>query len=155
MWLNINENYECSEVGQIRNKKTLRILKSWDANGYRYTRIGGANSKKTGIHRVVASLFLPQPTEINLEVDHIDRDKTNNHASNLRWVNKNVNGLNKKKETQARKGNKLNEIHITKDDYNIFKVTIINSRIHHISRHRTFNEAKKIRDDILDALSTS
>ena len=154
MWLNIDENYECSEEGQIRNKKTLRILKSWDANGYKYTRIGGANSKKTGIHRVVASLFLPQPTEINLEVDHIDRNKSNNHSSNLRWVNKQVNSLNKEKETQARKANKLNEIHITQD-CNSYNVIIRNSRINHYSRHRNFDEAKKIRDSILDALSTS
>ena len=41
MWLNIDENYECSEEGQIRNKKTLRILKSWVAGkGYIYTRVG-------------------------------------------------------------------------------------------------------------------
>lgn len=35
-----------------------------------------------------------------LEVDHIDKDRTNNHPSNLRWVTKvwNANGYRKKKE---------------------------------------------------------
>jgi hypothetical protein len=155
MWLNIDENYECSEEGHVRNKNTLRILKSWDSNGYCYTRIGGAKSKKTGIHRVIASLFLPHPTGLNLEVDHIDRNKHNNHASNLRWVSKTVNGQNKSKETRARKSNKLNEIHITQNEYGIYVVTFSNSKMKHISRHRDFDEAKKIRNSILDALSDS
>ena len=152
MWLGINENYECSEEGNIRNKKTLRLLKSWDVNGYRYTRVGGSKSIKTGVHRVVASLFLPQPTELNLEVDHIDKNKSNNHASNLRWVNRSINSLNKSKEKKPRKGNKLNEINITKDDYGIYTVSFNCSKINHRSRHRDFDEAIKIRDAIIDGL---
>lgn len=152
MWLGINDNYECSIDGKIRNKNTKRELKSWNTNGYRYTRIGGANSIKTGVHRVVASLFLPQPTEDNLEVDHIDRNKCNNHASNLRWVSKHINSLNKNKELRARKGNKLNEIHITQNEWGYYCVIIHNSRIKHYSTHKDFDEAKKIRDTLLDGL---
>ena len=153
MWLGINENYECSEEGTIRNKKTLRLLKSYDVHGYKYTRIGSSSTSiKTGVHRVVASLFLPHPTEPNLEVDHIDRNRSNNHASNLRWVNRHINSLNKSKEKKPRKGNKLNEIHITKDEYDIYIVSFNCSKIKHRSRHRDLNEAIKIRDTILDAI---
>ena len=37
------------------------------------------------IHRLVAKAFIPNP-ENKREVDHIDNDKNNNMASNLRWV---------------------------------------------------------------------
>jgi len=46
-------------------------------------------------HRLVASRFLPQPTSDECEIDHIDRDRSNNHASNLRWCSRSDNMINK------------------------------------------------------------
>ena len=37
------------------------------------------------IHRLVASAFCPSPNDYK-EIDHIDSDKSNNNASNLKWV---------------------------------------------------------------------
>ncbi len=48
---------------------------------------GGANRKARLIHRLIAEAFVPNP-ENYPEVDHIDRDSTNNDLSNLRWATK-------------------------------------------------------------------
>lgn len=40
------------------------------------------------IHRLVASVFPPQPQPGQTEVAHFDGDKTNNHVSNLRWTDR-------------------------------------------------------------------
>lgn len=41
-------------------------------------------SKIRAVHRLVAITFLPNPQELP-QVDHIDGNKQNNHATNLRW----------------------------------------------------------------------
>ena len=46
------------------------------------------------IHRLVAEYFIPNPNNYD-EVDHIDRNKQNNHISNLRWCIRSMNKLNK------------------------------------------------------------
>ena len=45
------------------------------------------------LHRLVATMFVPNPNNKPC-VDHIDRDKFNNHHTNLRWVTRSENGLN-------------------------------------------------------------
>lgn len=41
--------------------------------------------EEVAIHRLVAELFIPNPNGLP-QVNHIDEDKKNNHASNLEWV---------------------------------------------------------------------
>jgi len=94
-----NSKYECSNHGKIRNKITKRELKSWSANGYKYTWLGSikVNNEtkkiKSSVHRIIASSFLG--FEKDKEIDHIDRNKANNRLDNLRWVTKSENGMNK------------------------------------------------------------
>lgn len=45
----------------------------------------GINYKNCSVHRLVAETFLDNPNKLKY-VDHIDRDKSNNDVSNLRWV---------------------------------------------------------------------
>jgi len=83
------KNLLISETGQVVNVKTNQQLGSQDMYGYLTVLI---DNKRHRIHRLVAFLFKPIDGKKNLtdykklHVDHIDRDKTNNHINNLRWV---------------------------------------------------------------------
>ncbi len=44
----------------------------------------------SSVHRLIAKTFLPNPDNLP-EVDHIDKDPTNNRVDNLQWVTRNEN----------------------------------------------------------------
>ncbi|CAL6043837.1 putative_HNH endonuclease [Hexamita inflata] len=90
------ENYEVSNLGQVRNKKTGRILKPYeDKDGYLTVGLYLNKIKKTcKIHRLVAQAFLENPNNYN-EVDHVDCIKFNNNVQNLRWCSRSNNQKNK------------------------------------------------------------
>lgn len=94
MWREIKnfENYEVNEFGEIRNKKTKHILKhSINEKGYHKVILSKNNQKfKTGVHRLVAIAFIPNPNNYK-EVNHIDENKSNNHYSNLEWCDRKQN----------------------------------------------------------------
>ena len=46
------------------------------------------------VHRLVAETFIPNPENKN-QVDHIDRDPSNNNIENLRWVTRQENQNNR------------------------------------------------------------
>ena len=60
------------------------------------------NGVKYYYHRILAKHFIPNPDDLP-EVDHIDRDKTNNALDNLRWVNRSQNMSNRSKFTRQKR----------------------------------------------------
>ena len=54
------------------------------------------------LHRILARHFVPNPDNLP-EVDHIDRDKTNNSIENLRWVSASENIRNRGQYTLQRR----------------------------------------------------
>lgn len=58
------------------------------------------------IHRLVASVFWENNDPNKNWVDHIDRDRTNNHAWNLRWCSAQENCLNSKLKSTNTSGYK-------------------------------------------------
>lgn len=63
-------------------------------NGYRTVSITKDGKQKCYyLHRIVADVFVPNPN-CNKEVDHINRDKLDNRASNLRWTDRSGNMRN-------------------------------------------------------------
>jgi hypothetical protein len=74
-----------SDRGRLLDKPSGR---KYDAaprlDGYCYVKIG---TKLKPLHHIVAELFLPGRRRRNqVEVDHIDGDRSNNAAANLQWV---------------------------------------------------------------------
>lgn len=62
-----------------------------DSRGYMKVSLG---NKQVSVHRLVAETFLSNP-ESKPQVDHIDRDTTNNCVDNLRWVSAKENCRNR------------------------------------------------------------
>ena len=57
-----------------------------DKDGYLKVGLYKNGKRKTfGIHRIIAEIFVENP-ENKPEVDHIDRDTSNNRPDNLRWA---------------------------------------------------------------------
>ena len=75
----------------IRRKDNHYELKESFNKGYLTVTVDGKNCKK---HRLIALQFLPNPNNLP-EVDHINRDRTNYHLDNLRWISSSGNQRNK------------------------------------------------------------
>lgn len=96
--INGYSNYEISNMGNVKNIKTGRVLKSGlSGTGYIIIRLC-KNNKATNhyIHKLVANAFLDNPDGKTC-VDHIDNNKTNNDLSNLRFATHLENSHNKQK----------------------------------------------------------
>jgi len=88
--------YWISSFGNIKstrfNKEKLLSSQSDGKDGYLIKRLP---TGKIWIHREVALAFIPNP-EQKPEIDHINRDKTDNRFENLRWATRSENSLNRK-----------------------------------------------------------
>jgi len=96
--IDYEDAYQISNFGNVRNKKTGRILKPTEGKTDKYyyiTLCKDGKQKNTKIHRLVASYFVENP-ENKPYVDHIDNNKLNNLFSNLRWATHQENNRNKK-----------------------------------------------------------
>lgn len=106
LWMDIKgfEDYMVSNMGRVKSKARLsrqnhplpeRILSQhYNSSGYRYVDcVNDFGRKHLLVHRLVAQAFVGNPRRLN-EVDHIDTNKDNNHADNLRWCTHSENHLN-------------------------------------------------------------
>ena len=80
------ETYRVDRMGNVYNKKGYRLKASKTKNGYLQVSLNNPDCKhkKILVHRLVAQAFLPNESGLP-QVNHIDRDKTNNQVDNLEW----------------------------------------------------------------------
>ena len=97
--LNNYQNYLISEYGDVKNKKTKKLLKP-TINKKGYETIDLSYSKRLLIHRLVYETFVGE-LNLDLVIDHIDGNKRNNHYSNLQQITSKEN---------TRKGNRCKRI---------------------------------------------
>ena len=91
MWkeCDICNSYMVSTDGEVKNKKTGKILKpKIDKDGYFSVGLsmGKRGSRKmVFVHRLVAEAFVPNPYN-KPNVIHLDKNRDNNKSTNLKWV---------------------------------------------------------------------
>jgi hypothetical protein len=89
--------YEVSNLGQIRNKNTKRILREGIQCGYKCVGLMLNNEiKNCRVHRLVAKEFIENP-ENKPQVNHIDKNRSNNIVSNLEWTTAKENNVHRSK----------------------------------------------------------
>lgn len=78
--------YKVSNYGRVKSVNKQLVLKTC-GSGNRYKTVALCNGmrKTFRVHRLVAAAFIPNPDNKPC-IDHIDGDRANNHADNLRWV---------------------------------------------------------------------
>ena len=81
--------YEVSSNGEVRDYKTKEIIVQKFEKSYPYKFVYlidlNGNKNKRYIHRIVASTFKDICGEYNEVVNHLDENKFNNCATNLKW----------------------------------------------------------------------
>ena len=75
------------------NPRIIKPCLNFGEGYYNATLWKGNRQKHKYIHRLVAEAFVPNPNNYEF-VDHIDTDRLNNKAENLRWCSPSMNNLN-------------------------------------------------------------
>lgn len=86
IFVKFKKDYSISNYGVIRHDKTNEYTYGYEMGGYLLF-------SRQRVHRIVAKIFLSNPSNYTI-VDHIDGNKKNNTAWNLRWVNRSENANN-------------------------------------------------------------
>jgi hypothetical protein len=96
--------YQVSEEGYVFSKRYQKKLKTFTTKaGYDYVDLyDGETKQRFAVHRLVASHFINEP-ENDLDVNHKDKNRQNNHVSNLEWLTRRENILH----SQGHKGRKV------------------------------------------------
>ena len=90
-----DKRYSVSTWGNVKGPRGLcSPYLTGSPKRYPTIKFGHCGDQKV-VHRLMGIAFLPNPNNYP-EIDHIDRNPQNNHISNLRWVSKSENQINKK-----------------------------------------------------------
>ena len=145
--------YEVSNFGNVRSldrvvkwkKSEMRVAGSLLTPHLRPDEYLSVNLCKSGerscmlVHCIVGQAFLGPSPDGQTEIDHIDRNRSNNRLENLRWADRSINMLN----SGLRKDNKLGEknIYRERDYFIVSSVGLEKSRYY----FKTLEEAEAFR----------
>lgn len=81
------ENYEISDMGNVRHRKHLKKIKFGNIRGHLTFRYKPGKSKGSTylVHRLVALAFIPNPNNYPV-VNHLNGDRGDNRIENLEWT---------------------------------------------------------------------
>jgi len=132
VWLQIEnyDNYEVSNFGKVRNKKTGRILKAASKGGYCSVGLSAINGKTHSVHQLVARAFIPNP-ENKVHVNHKDKNGLNNKLSNLEWCTAKENNIHKS----------IGLIQSTNQNLTIWRIDLITNL--KLEKYNSIDEASK------------
>lgn len=93
-WLPIPESngrYLVSNYGRIKsfayNKTDGSILKCPEIKGFKNVQFKiNKEVRRAYVHKLVAEIWIPRPSDKHTKVRHLDWNNKNNHVSNLQWA---------------------------------------------------------------------
>lgn len=89
--------YEVSNLGALRSKRHGALRPFINRDGYLVATLSVEGQRiRTGVHRLVASAFLPNP-ENKAQVNHINGNKQDNRVENLEWMTCSENNLHRRR----------------------------------------------------------
>lgn len=153
--------YEVSSEGRVRSLDRMveqtgnkgstfmrrwpgKILHPLNVRGYAHINLYKINVRQYSIHRLVAQAFL-EPLEGKDTVDHINRNRLDNRACNLRWADASDQALNKEYPLGVL-GHRY--ISLTKD--NTYQVHIQRQTLTICRKFFTLPEAIEARNNLLN-----
>lgn len=148
VWKPIEENneYFVSNYGRVRHgDRILRLI--MDRYGYPIVSISHPK-KLLKVHRLVGKAFIPNP-EGKPQINHIDYDRSNNHADNLEWVTPKENTAHsicnfpKFKKMRSPTGEKYVILNKNSGSYRV------KFRKQYYGSYKTIEEAKAVRDKVV------
>lgn len=92
VWKIIEEypDYEVSNLGRVKShkrKKDLILSQNAYSNGYLFVILSNENGQHSeSVHRLVLKTFNPTENMENLQVNHINCNRTDNRLENLEWM---------------------------------------------------------------------
>jgi hypothetical protein len=98
--------YQVSNLGGIRNWKGDLLKPFLSRNGYLVATLYRNGQKtRTGVHRLIASAFIPNP-EGKEQTNHKNGIKTDNRVENLEWATCSENNLHRRRVLHGGGGRK-------------------------------------------------